>query len=299
MPINIAAPGNMRCRYMGENGASITVKSIASLAVIVAMCLCSALARAADAPTSQPAEKDSIPGTLVTFEMVKIPAGKITITPADGKSQEVEIKPFLIGRTEVTWDEYDVFAFQLDLTDKEKAAGIEAKSRPSKPYGAPDFGFGHRGLPAMCVTAHSAEMYCQWLSKKTGKKYRLATEAEWEYACRAGEAAEGKPLDAGQLKKVAWFYDNAEDKAHPVAKKAPNAWGLYDMLGNVREWVTGLDGKPVTCGGSYDDDPENVQCGTRQKQTADWNSTDPQNPKSKWWLSDGPMVGFRIVRDAE
>ena len=265
------------------------------LAVVVAIVAGpSNVARAQEADL--PVAKESIPNTLVTFEMVKVPAGKIEVKTADGKTQEVEIKPFWIGKTEVTWDEYDIFAFRLDQTDAEKAKDTEAKTRPSKPYGAPDFGFGHKGLPAMCVTYHAAESYCKWLSEKTGKKFRLATEAEWEYAARAGQA-EAEKLEEAELTKVAWYWDNADDKAHPVAKKAANAWGLHDVLGNVREWVTGLDGKPVTCGGSYDDELEDVQLTTRQKQTADWNSTDPQNPKSRWWLSDGPMVGFRIVRE--
>lgn len=262
--------------------------------VVLAVVVMPALARAAAKATEM--ATDAIPGTLVTFEMIKVPAGKITVKTSDGKAQEVEIKPVWIGRTEVTWDEYDIFAFQLDVSDKDKAAGTEAKSRPSKPYGAPDFGFGHRGLPAMCVTGHAADMYCRWLSKKTGRKYRLATEAEWEYACRAGKTDDEK-LSPEEMDKHAWYYDNAEDKAHPVAKKAANAWGFFDMLGNVREWVTGLDGKPITCGGSWDDDPENIGCHVRQQQKPDWNKTDPQSPKSTWWLSDGPMIGFRIVRE--
>ncbi|MGB7160660.1 MAG: SUMF1/EgtB/PvdO family nonheme iron enzyme [Tepidisphaeraceae bacterium] len=247
----------------------------------------------ADAPE---VAKDSIPGQLVTFDMIKVPAGKVTVKTVDGKTQEVDIKPVWIGKTEVTWDEYDVFMFQLDVNEKDKAAGTEAKSRPSKPYGAPDFGFGHKGLPAMCITAHSADMYCQWLSKKTGKKYRLATEAEWEYACRAGRTGDAK-LTPDEMGKAGWYYDNSEDKAHPVAKKAANAWGFFDMLGNVREWVTGLDGKPITAGGSWDDDAENIGCHVRQQQKPEWNKTDPQSPKSRWWLSDGSMIGFRIVRE--
>lgn len=255
-----------------------------------------AVARAAE-PATQPSH-ESIPGTLVTFDMVKVPGGKVTVKAGDVET-EVDVKPFWIGKTEVTWDEYDIFCFQLDLTDAEKAAGTEAKSRPSKPYGAPDFGFGHRGLPAMCVTYHAAEQYCVWLSKKMGKPYRLATEAEWLLAARGGAEGEDSPTDSKELGKFAWSYDNADGKVHPVAKREPNLLGLYDMAGNVREWVKGIDGKPVARGGSYDDDPENVGYHVRQLQTKDWNSTDPQNPKSKWWLSDGPMVGFRIARDAE
>jgi hypothetical protein len=73
------------------------------------------------------------------------------------------------------------------------------------------------------------------------------------------------------------------------------------MLGNVAEYVTILDepkdAKPTACGGSYDDKAENISSSSRKTQDPTWNSTDPQNPKSKWWLSDGPFVGFRIVRE--
>ena len=128
---------------------------------------------------------------------------------------------------------------------------------------------------------------------KTGKKYRLPTEAEWEHACRAGAAA-AKPQD---LQANAWVWENGEDQAHPVGKKTPNAWGLYDMLGNVMEWCQGVDGKPVARGGSFIDKAADVSCSTRTHQTPDWQAADAQLPKSKWWLSDGPFVGLRVVRE--
>jgi formylglycine-generating enzyme required for sulfatase activity len=182
------------------------------------------------------------------------------------------------------------------MTDKQKAAGVDAKSRPSRPYGDQTHGFGNSGYPAIHITRYAAEQFCVWLSKKTGKTYRLPTEAEWTYACRAG--GDGKVED---LDKVAWTWDNSDDKTHPVGKKAPNAWGLCDMLGNVAEYVTipgePPNAKPTACGGSYDDKPEDVSCKAHKVQNETWNSTDPQNPKSRWWLSDGPFVGFRIVRE--
>ena len=128
---------------------------------------------------------------------------------------------------------------------------MDAESRPSHPYGAPDRGFGHDGYAAISETSRAAMQFCVWLSAKTGKKYRLPTEAEWEFACRAG--GPGGKLDREELKKVAWFWENSEEQPHPVGKKAPNAWGLYDMLGNVGEWAIGLDGKPVLCGGTWQD----------------------------------------------
>jgi formylglycine-generating enzyme required for sulfatase activity len=184
----------------------------------------------------------------------------------------------------------------MDLTEKEKAAGVDAKSRPSRPYGDQTHGFGRREYPAIHITRFAAEQFCVWLSKKTGKTYRLPTEAEWTYFALAD--GDGK---ADNLGDVAWYWDNSDDKTHPIGKKAPNAWGLHDVLGNVAEYVTipgePAGSKPIACGGSYDDKPEDVTVNARKVQNDDWNSTDPQNPKSRWWLSDGPFVGFRVVRE--
>jgi formylglycine-generating enzyme required for sulfatase activity len=229
---------------------------------------------------------ETIPGTLVTFEMRPVSA-----RPAAG--DEPAIKPFWIGKAEVAWDEFDVFVFRLDLTEKQKAEGVDAESRPSKPYGAPDRGFGHQGYPALGMTYHSAQQYCRWLSNQTGRKYRLPTEAEWRHACAAGKVAAAD--DAASLDKAAWYWDNAEDKTHPVATKAPNAWGVHDALGNVAEWATAKGEQPVALGGSYDDEAADVSCAARKMQTEEWNVTDPQNPKSRWWLSDAPFIGFRVV----
>jgi formylglycine-generating enzyme required for sulfatase activity len=261
-----------------------------------------AAAEAPAAPPAAPAAKPSgpyaeeIPKTTVKIDMVPIPGGEFK----NAKGQSVPIKPLYMSKCEITWDAYDIFAFQMDMTDKEKAAGVDAKSRPSRPYGDQTHGFGRTGRPAIHITRYAAEQFCVWLNKKTGKKYRLPTDAEWEYACRAGSST--TPTSAG-LNEVAWYWDNSDDKTQPVGKKAPNDWGLHDMLGNVMEFVTipGEDPKtkPTAMGGSYDSEAKDVHCGARKQQNADWNSTDPQNPKSTWWLSDGPFVGFRIVCEQE
>ena len=232
--------------------------------------------------------------SLVTFDMVPVEGGTVQMTTPDGV-QEVEVASFWMSTTEVTWDAYDIFAYQLDLPEAERIKNAEATTRPSRPYESPDYGFGHQGYAAMSVTYKAAEQYTKWLSEKTGVEYRLATEAEWVYAALAGQD-EGAVLEEEELDSVAWFDGNADDKTHPVAAKEANPLGLYDMLGNVQEWVVGYDEKPVTRGGSYRDDADEVQYGMRAKQTRKWNERDPQIPKSKWWLSDGPMVGFRIVR---
>ena len=251
---------------------------------IGAVCALAALpAHAAEKATDFVQE---IPGTLVKFEMKAIPTNG-------------EMKAFWIGKTEVTWDEYDVYAFRLDLSQEEQAAGVDAKSRPSKPYGAPDRGFGHHNFAALAMTFYSAQGYCDWLTKKTGKKYRLPTEAEWEYAARA--ASEKTPDD---LNEVAWYWDNAEDKAREVASKKANAWGLHDTLGNVWEWCVAADSTPekplgAVRGGGYLSKAPDVSVTARQTQQPKWNQTDPQNPKSLWWLSDAPFVGLRVVCEGD
>jgi formylglycine-generating enzyme required for sulfatase activity len=254
------------------------------------------------APTKSPADdarkpyEEKIPNTVIKFQMVPIPAGTILVKDPAGKKppQNVHIKPFYIGKMEVTWDEFDVFLFRLDLTEDERKAGVDAKSRPSKPYGAPDRGFGHAGYPALGISYYAVQEYCKWLSAKTGKKYRLPTTAEWEYACRAGEN-KSFPMADEDLDKIAWYWENGDDKAHAVGEKAANAWGLHDMLGNVAEWCTDADGTGWILGGSFVDKRVEISPAYRKKNSLEWNATDPQNPKSKWWLKDGPFIGFRVV----
>lgn len=266
------------------------------LAGLVAFCMsCSigvaAPAKSTGAPKRPPSYTEKISGTLVTFDMVGVPPGEIEIRdPAKpGAKRKVKVGPFWIGKTEVTWDEYDVFVLRLD-EPVGVVNGSDALAHPSKPYGNADRGFGHKGYPVINVTFYAAESYCKWLSAKTGHKYRLPTEAEWEYACRAGE-----PAPSGeQLDKYAWYW---QEKTQPVGKKSPNAWGIYDMLGNVAEWCVGLDGKPVVCGGSWEDMAKDVTPSARRYPDESWQANDPQSPKSKWWLSDGPFVGFRVLRE--
>jgi formylglycine-generating enzyme required for sulfatase activity len=247
------------------------------------VCLFAIIGLIVSSAAAQPPQPftEKIPGSLVSFEMVPVPA------PPGGK-------PFYIARTETTWDCYDIFAYRLDLTPEQVAKDVDAASRPSKPYGAPDRGFGHQGYPAGSVAFQAAQAYCVWLSARTGKKYRLPTEAEWDWAARAG--GDGKPLSKSELEKVAWYWDTTEDKTMDVGKKAPNAWGIHDMLGNVAEWVvTGKDTPPVVKGGSYIDKAPNVHLKARQPYSPKWQESDAHTPKSKWWLSDGPSVGFRVV----
>ena len=253
--------------------------------------------------------------TTVQFTMIKLPAGEVELKLGNLPAKKVAVKSVWIGETEVTWDEFDTYAYGLDIKDEKEKIDSVGKTRPSKPYGAPDFGFGHAGYPCLAETYFSAQMYCKWLSEKTGKKFRLPTEAEWEYACRAG-GAPVKIQDKDALAKVAWFEDISEEKSHPAKQKAANDWGFFDMLGNAAEWVdkdadaqkadeaydkenpdkpTKRAEMPVARGGSWKDAADKISSGQRFPQTSQWNVTDPQNPKSRWWLADGKFISFRVV----
>ena len=190
------------------------------------------------------------------------------------------------------------------------------------------FGKGHDRYPASCITHHAAMVYTQWLSAKTGKTYRLLTEAEWEYACRAGsKTAYSFGDDPAKLDEYAWFSGNSKTgnlKAYkPVGQKKPNAWGLYDMHGNVSEWVLDLYKKDfyeqfkgkltlnpvllptekeypyVSKGGSYKGEPALLRSAARLESSDDYSIQDPQLPQSIWWHTDASNVGFRICRPVE
>jgi formylglycine-generating enzyme required for sulfatase activity len=242
--------------------------------------------------TGQPAGaaqpvRETIPGTVVTFEMVPVPGGSVTI---DGARTTVE--PFLIQRTETTWDMYDIFQLGLDAA---KGGDADAIARPSQPYGAPDYNWGHAGYPVISVTKEAAEAFCKWLSAKTGKTYRLPTEAEWVHAAELASAGLTSPTSRDPL---TWHSGNAKGTTHPVAKRKADALGLFDLFGNAAEWVAVKDDGRATRGGSFRDPLEATGPTARAPYDPTWQERDPQLPKSKWWLSDGPFVGFRIVTTA-
>jgi formylglycine-generating enzyme required for sulfatase activity len=286
---------------------------------------------------------NTIPGTDLDYEMVAIPGGEFIMgSPAteklraadEGPQQRVKVSPFWMGKYEVRWQEYILFVYaeeELQLREKystpaEVFAISDAVTRPSKPYIDMSYGMGKKGMhgkgyPAIAMTQHAANKFCQWLSAKTGHFYRLPTEAEWEYAARAGTTtAYFFGDDPAELPKYAWFFDNADSSYRTLGKKLPNPWGLYDIYGNVAEWV--LDQydadfyksnpepavisdpwnkatRPypqVVRGGSYDDDPNQLRSAVRLKSSPAWKKSDTSLPKSIWWLPDCPTVGFRIVR---
>jgi len=203
------------------------------------------------------------------------------------------VGPFWMMKTEVTWDLYDIFAFELDKPADTTQAGhaADAVSRPSRPYVLPGDSFGHAGYPALGMSLQAAREFARWLSARTGRLYRVPTIGEWQHACRLGAS---QTSGHGGLSARAWFAANADDKTNPVASRAADALGLHDLLGNVAEWtVTGADSG--VAGGSFTADSAAVSCDAWQAQTRAWNVSDPQLPKSRWWLTDAFFVGLRLV----
>ena len=280
---------------------------------------------------------ETLPGTTLQFDMVPIPGGEFIMgspeseenrQPDEGPAHRVTVAPFWMSPLEVSWNIYEMFMYPAEEKkirnnynyDPALYPGADDVSRPTSPYVEMSFGMGKDGYPAISMTQHAANKYCAWLSAKTGHFYRLPTEAEWEYACRAGTtSAYSFGNDASELAEYAWFADNSDYKYQKVGKKKPNPWGLYDMHGNVAEWTLDQYGadyykqlantlaqqpwnKAVTPyphsvrGGSWDDDPKSLRSAARNASDKSWKQQDPQLPKSIWYLTDAQIVGFRIIR---
>jgi sulfatase modifying factor 1 len=217
---------------------------------------------------------ERIPKSPVSFNMLAIPGGKYKMgSPADepfrkedeGPVREVEISPFFMAEIEVTWDEYLAFYVQTAAegrsTDTEgirnkKTTETDAISGATPPYGQPDQGWGLGKRPAISFSFHAAETYCKWLSSVTGKTYRLPTEAEWEYACRAGTngpyffpgdpkkfektglKAKFSKNDTAVINSFVVYQGNSPAKTQTPDKVIPNPFGLRNMAGNVAEFCS-------------------------------------------------------------
>ncbi|MBX3424350.1 MAG: formylglycine-generating enzyme family protein [Pirellulales bacterium] len=305
---------------------------------------------------------ETIPGTDVTFEMIPIPGGEFLLgSPEDeadrsedeGPQVRVRIAPMWVGRHEVTWAEYQSYMAMYERfkqfeqlaaaspehaiigehvvpVDADGVAVVDAVTCPTPLYD-PSFTYSageSPEQPAVSMTPFAARQYSKWLSGLTGRDYRLPTEAEWEYAARAGTTtAYSFGDEADGLEDYAWFDDNADYETHPVGGKQPNAWGLHDMLGNVAEWtldeyapdqyeqLRGVGAEPVdgaravrwptksypraVRGGSWLDTADRLRVAARQASEDDeWKLSDPNAPHSPWWYTEEPAtgIGMRVVR---
>ena len=249
-------------------------------------------------------ERVEIPGTALSIELVRIPASPDGSSPA-----------LAVSATEIPWEVYDCFVHGLDepaapadaagggsgratgakdagtAGDASAASKADAVTRPTKPYISVDRGFGHAGWPAISMSFRGAKAFCEWLSIRTGRTFRLPTVAEWTRLCAEAERR------SVPLHERAWIASNSGGTTRKVGSAKADALGLHDLCGNVAEWCVADDGTGVVLGGSYRDSAEKSGCGAMQRDTPHWNRSDPQFPKSVWWLADAPHVGMRIVCD--
>ena len=156
----------------------------------------------------------------------------------EGPVHAVRLSDFWISTLEIPWDVYELFVYRTADSPAENQGevtleidGISGATMPYVNYNKP-------GYPAINITQYAASQFCKWLTAKTGHYYRLPTEAEWEYACRAGsEDAFYFGTTSKSIASYALYKGNSDGKLHKGGMKEPNALGLYDMHGNVAEWV--------------------------------------------------------------
>ncbi len=297
-------------------------------------------AAAAEPPAAYTETITTANGDKITFEMLPIPAGTFKMGSPDsepgrkddeGPVHEVKLDAFFLCKHETTLQLFMAYYQETSTGKKEflvaeeeqkkaeqEKAGVDAFTGPTPVYGDLTMGY-ENNHPAIGMTWLNAANFCKWLSIKTGKPYRLPTEAEWEYAARAGNStAYYFGDDATQIKDYALYGEISNMENEAIGKRKPNAWGLYDMLGNVREWVhdfysptayadaatsapavnpTGPETGQVHVarGGDYNTPPEETRCASRSFEEPWWRSGDPQIPKSRWWLPEMDFIGFRVA----
>lgn len=294
---------------------------------------------------------ETIPGTTIDFNMIAIPSGSFMMGSPESESfrendegpqVEIEVSPFFMAEIEVTWEQYMTF-FSETGSEGRTSEGelqeieVDGITGPTPPWGDPSQGWGKEKRPAITMSHYAATVFCEWLSRKTGKSYRLPTEAEWEYAARGGttgpyffegtakdyssETLRSKILgvDTSRINSYAIYKENSLGRTHLPDDVLPNPFGLKHMLGNVAEFCSDFyspviytqyeDGirdpkgpemgeEYVIRGGSFNADASGLRIANRQQtKTEAWLKTDPQMPKSIWWYSDAVHVGFRVVCD--
>ena len=279
--------------------------------------------------------QQEIPDTQMSFKMVPIPAGEFMMGASPGDKaaakdelprHKVTLDAFWMGSHEVTWDVFELFLdknHEAAISDNAIPAEVDGVTRPSTPYLDMTFGMGKDNKPAVAMTQYNAIQFCKWLYTKTGIFYRLPTEAEWEYAARAGKnTVYFFGNDVKELDSHAWYGDNSGNTTHEIGLKKPSPWGLYDILGNVMEWtydkylpeyqVKNPDEAlhnplqkadelypRVLRGGHFQSEAEDLRVSKRFPSTPVWKQLDPQIPKSRWWFPEAPFVGLRLVRPLE
>ncbi len=268
-------------------------------------------------------------GGETQLDMAPAPGGEFLLgSPESGPGggelesprRRVRVGSFWMATHETTWDLYRVFMFDTDRGgDEPAAAWADAVSRPTPPYRPMDFGMGVDGFPAISMTQFAARQFTKWLSMKTGRFYRLPTEAEWEYACRAGsDTAWSFGDDEAEIDRFAWHAGSSDRRYRKVAQLEPNALGLFDLHGNVAEWTLDAyadyaalgEGEllvdPIAWpqkefprsvrGGSWQDEPAALHCAARRGSQLSWKRMDPQIPQSVWYHTNARFLGFRVVR---
>jgi formylglycine-generating enzyme required for sulfatase activity len=240
-------------------------------------------------PEDQRPATVSVPEQSVTnslgMEFVLIPAGEFQMGSTEGDEDERPVhtvrigRPFYLGKYEVTQAQWEAVM----------------GNNPSRFTGDPN-------RPVENGSWEEVQEFIRKLNaRESGTTYRLPTEAEWEYAARAGSTtAYSFESDSSRLGEYAWYADNSSSTTHPVGQRKPNAWGLYDVHGNVREWVQDWYGKypaeTVT-------DPQGPSSGSdRVLRGGGWNSV-ARRCRSAYRRSAKPVdtggdLGFRLLRTA-